>query len=886
MLIRTRHPHDHQRPCLFCVQGAAACKSRQPVTCSAQQANRPPRDFSKTLTRYQWDDDGNLTCLTRPDEHQITAEYNEYGQPTLIRQPDGTLWHHAYDTAGNRVATLDPAGNRTRITYDTAGAVASVTDALGNTTQLRSNTAGLEVQFSDPVGSTTTAERDAFGRVITVTNPMGAISRATWNTEGKILSHTDPLGSTQHFSYDAEGNLDSHTDQIKGVTSYTYGPFDLPDSCTTADGRTYRFTRDTELQLAAVTDPLGHTWTYTYDPAGRLISECDYDGRTTTHTLDAAGQVLATTNPAGQVSTSTYDQLGRVVLSETAEGSNTYAYDAGGRTIRATSPGVDISRTYDVLGELATEHVNGRSLTLQYDAIGNITHRTTPAGQATQWVYRADGLPTALTTSGHTLTFERDAAGRETSRTTDTSVTERQVWDAAGRRIRQTLTTRGGTKVLDRAHRYRPDHYLIQLTDPTGDHRYTLDPLGRITNAITPTGEETYTYDPAGNQTNAQWGREGLEDPASGRRAYAGTLLTRAGNTRYEHDAAGRVTLQQRTRLSRKPDTWHYAWNTRGQLTSTTTPDGTVWTYTYDPFGRRTSKQRLEKDGTTAERIVFTWHDATLVEQTSATGETITWNHDGFAPLTQARTHPGSARTQAEYDTAFHVITTNIVGTPTHLTTSDGHTTSVPARTVWGHASPESLTPLRLPGQYADPETSWHYNLHRHYNPHAARYTSPDPLGLLPGPNSYAYPVNPFTWGDPLGLSAHPYKPLDSLGRATGIDTVLNKNNIGGKTDPKVDPAGWESGKGYNRAHLLGAQLGGSNKDPRNFVTMHQYANTPVMRVIEGRVRKAIEKGNETVQYKVTPIYRGSDLIPLGVTIEATGSGGLSINQTIMNRAK
>ncbi|MFG1885620.1 DNA/RNA non-specific endonuclease [Micromonospora sp. NPDC049102] len=87
------------------------------------------------------------------------------------------------------------------------------------------------------------------------------------------------------------------------------------------------------------------------------------------------------------------------------------------------------------------------------------------------------------------------------------------------------------------------------------------------------------------------------------------------------------------------------------------------------------------------------------------------------------------------------------------------------------------------------------------------------------------------------------YGELDELGRATGVEATLTKESNGGRTAPKVDPAGWKSGQRYNRAHLLGAQLGGSNTNPRNFVTMHQYANTPIMRGIENNVRRAVEGG-------------------------------------------
>nr|WP_229711613.1 RHS repeat-associated core domain-containing protein [Streptomyces daqingensis] len=64
-----------------------------------------------------------------------------------------------------------------------------------------------------------------------------------------------------------------------------------------------------------------------------------------------------------------------------------------------------------------------------------------------------------------------------------------------------------------------------------------------------------------------------------------------------------------------------------------------------------------------------------------------------------------------------------------------------------------AYTPLRFPGQYADPETGLHYNFHRHYHPTTARYLSQDPLGLDLSPSPVTYVHNPHTWADPLGLS-------------------------------------------------------------------------------------------------------------------------------------
>jgi RHS repeat-associated protein len=62
--------------------------------------------------------------------------------------------------------------------------------------------------------------------------------------------------------------------------------------------------------------------------------------------------------------------------------------------------------------------------------------------------------------------------------------------------------------------------------------------------------------------------------------------------------------------------------------------------------------------------------------------------------------------------------------------------------------------PLRLPGQYADKETSLFFNYFRDYDPSAGLYIESDPIGLGGGLNTYAYVLSdPLRGVDPKGLT-------------------------------------------------------------------------------------------------------------------------------------
>lgn len=713
-------------------------------------------------TAFSYDEDSRVVSATRPDGSELRTVRGRFGLPVEVVGPDGACMVHEFDERGNRTAVTDPAGSTTRYTYDHAGRLTSVTDALGATTRVACDAAGLPVEVTDPGGAVTRTERDGLGRPVRITDPVGDVTHLEWHADGQLSRRTGPDGATESWTYDGEGNLLTHTDASGGVSRFEYTHFDLPVAHTRPDGARYEFEHDAELRLTRVINPQGLTWTYDYDAAGDIVSETDFDGRILTYRVDAAGRLAARTDALGGTISFERDQLGQVVRKDVDGQVTAYAYDRAGRLLEAAGPDSELRYQYDRRGLTKTELVDGRPLSYAYDALGRRTRRTTPTGHVTSYSYGADGQPHRVTSGGHRIDFTHDDAGRELVRVFGDTITVSSAWDEAGRLSAQHITA-GGHNVNSRAYSYRADGHLTSVADRlSGTRTFDLDRAGRITAVHAQGWTERYAYDDAGNQTSASWPSRHPGSEATGPRAYTGTSLTRAGDVRFEHDALGRVILRQKTRLSRKPDTWRYEWDTENRLTSVTTPDGTRWRYRYDPLGRRTAKQRLAADGeSVAEEVRFTWDGLTLCEQTSHQPDVpntvaLTWDHRDVVPLAQTERILTADDRQEEIDRRFFAIATDLIGTPTELIDESGDIAWRTRSTLWGTTAwsrdSNTYTPLRFPGQYYDPETGLHYNYFRHYDPETGRYTSPDPLGLAPAPNCVTYVDNPHSGCDPLGL--------------------------------------------------------------------------------------------------------------------------------------
>lgn len=137
------------------------------------------------------------------------------------------------------------------------------------------------------------------------------------------------------------------------------------------------------------------------------------------------------------------------------------------------------------------------------------------------------------------------------------------------------------------------------------------------------------------------------------------------------------------------------------------------------------------------------------------------------------------------------------------------------------------------------------------------------------------------------------YGNLDSENRVTAANALLNQSLMPTikREALHVNPTGWHnkrisSGWLYNRCHLIGYQLTGQNNNLKNLMTGTRQLNDPDMLRYENEVADYIKQSPKNyVRYRVTPIFRGSELLARGVEMEgqSVSSNSVHFNVYIFN---
>ncbi|XVQ16167.1 polymorphic toxin-type HINT domain-containing protein [Spirillospora sp. CA-255316] len=560
-------------------------------------------------------DPRNDQLFTRQDQrsadivdttYQTWWGYNEYGEPTgevYPKTPDfpnGRTIFRTY-TDGTEDAV---GGGKTP-----AGLVKTEKDARGNVTSNRYTAAGDLAETVEPEGLIERYTHDVLGRLLTRTE----------------ISDSQPGGVTTTYTYDALGNETSQTgpgvrNEVTGVTHTTqtrttYDPDSLPLTETVADttggdpDRTTTYTYDDHGRVATQTGPEGGEERYSYDATGARTGLVDVLGNTYTFTYTPRGQLATTTlkdfvdnpnDPAEPrdvvLESLAYDPGGRLA-------SRT---DAMGRTLRYTYYGDDLTHQVIADGVRLNDSAAPRDVVLEtraYDPAGNLTTQITGGGKT-----RID--------------YTYDQAGRRTAQIVDPEGLARRTefaYDADDNIIRQTLTT-GGNRTEEIRYAYDGMGRPIRETVENGDE----DPTSTVTRDDR--GLVVASVDPRGNAPGV--------DPAQ----YRTTL---------RYDVVGQLVeaVQPQVNVERRGGTpaphrpvTRYGYNTAGERTHVTDPEGRTVTTAYDRDGRPrsvTSPSYTPPGGSSITPKVTAEYDEAgqLVKQTDARGNTRHFGYDQLGRL-------------------------------------------------------------------------------------------------------------------------------------------------------------------------------------------------------------------------------------------------------------
>lgn len=140
-----------------------------------------------------------------------------------------------------------------------------------------------------------------------------------------------------------------------------------------------------------------------------------------------------------------------------------------------------------------------------------------------------------------------------------------------------------------------------------------------------------------------------------------------------------------------------------------------------------------------------------------------------------------------------------------------------------------------------------------------------------------------FTDEEIASITGEHFSELDGLGRCGTVYAMLHRSMMPtGKRGSisEIRPSGWKQKKYpgivdsdppylWNRSHLIAYGMTGQTANERNLITGSRYMNATTMLPYEESVMWYLHGSNNHVLYRVTPFFKGSELVARGVEMEA-----------------
>lgn len=760
------------------------------------------------LSTFTYDNNGNLTESTDPENHMTMAAYDAAGNQTMVLDPRKNLSLSDYSPAGKLTQRIFPDRLRNRFKYTQTNQVMEHTGRSGRTKTLTYDQARrpFEVIFGDDKVNAAenpriTFELNAAGEPLFMTFPgglrlgftydiagqqkktrikVGTGSRTLlekfYNESGQIKRTVDALSRETLFEYDGVGRLKKTIFPDLSTSEITYDGVgnvltrkDQEDNVTT-------FEYDQLNRLVAVVDALEQRTEYEYDEVGNLILLRDAEGGETRFEYDGRGLRTAVNKPLGQRAEMTYDEAGNLQTLKDFNGHMTlFHYDALNRLEKKGFPdGTSVEVTFIPSGRVETVNDTRGITRYEYNDQDQLMTRTDPDGRAIHYTYAENTKVETIQTPAGTTSYKYNELDQLELLTNPDNQTTTYTYNDVGHLLRSDLPNglsviavyddlnridflkiEDGTQTVLESYDYTYDDVgnVLTVVEQNGRRvEYVYDPLNRLeSETIHEIGGSTrtiaYTFDKVSNRLSKTDSQEGTT-------IYTYDVLNRLVSEvrgsdiiTYTYDNNGNVLTQNVNGATRR----QFGWNPENRLTSATItgPEGSVnLAFQYDMKGIRvtTSVNGVEKRFLIDDNRLL----AQVIEQYTPTGN-----------IEAAYVYGPGIQSQSRMGQRTFYVQDGHSGVRL-LADSAGMLTERYAYDAFGKlVNSIGSTPndFLYRAQQFDPHLDQYYLRARYYDQHIGRFLSVDPLeGVLESPMTqqpYLYAKgNPITFVDPTGKTS------------------------------------------------------------------------------------------------------------------------------------
>ncbi len=300
------------------------------------QQTQAKHSFNEKITRYNYNKQGLLFQIIKPNKITLSYTYNAFGEKIQQQSSDTSIFYtYCYDKCGHLIAVFDKEKCINKRTY-TNNILIEETFANNLTLSKTIDSQKRPTHIHLPDHSTIeTSYKGLFTDTVTRNNYAFTFA---YSPSARLESYTLPNNQSITFSYSNAGYLNKiqaphYIESLTHDSTHLITNTHIQDAFST---HTHQFTYDALDQLSSESGLQHHT--YTHDSLHNRLS-CD----THNFTLNELNQII-TTSDATEL---TYDANGNLTSKKTPQSTTTYTYDALDRLTSIQTPSQTITFTYD-----------------------------------------------------------------------------------------------------------------------------------------------------------------------------------------------------------------------------------------------------------------------------------------------------------------------------------------------------------------------------------------------------------------------------------------------------------------------------------------------------------------------------------------------------------